>query len=104
MDNYTPLSIAAFFLGHNSAVAINPEQFGIKAITNHANNAKLFPAAVLKKLNLPVLFVIGKEDSAIPYELSLKQTHLPDLADIQILEGVGHMGMIEAHKKLKSLR
>jgi ribosomal peptide maturation radical SAM protein 1 len=51
---FTPLSIAAFFLGHDSPVARNPKQFGIKAITRHSHNARLFPAAVLKKLNLLV--------------------------------------------------
>ena len=49
---YTPLSIAAFFLGHDSPVARDPKQFGIKAITRHSHNASLFPTAVLNKLNL----------------------------------------------------
>ena len=49
---YTPLSIAAFFLGHDSPAARNPKQFGIKAVTSHTYNTRLFPAAVLKKLNL----------------------------------------------------
>jgi len=51
---YTPLSIAAFFLGHDSPAARNPKQFGIKAVTSHTYNARLFPSAVLKKLNLLV--------------------------------------------------
>jgi hypothetical protein len=52
--SYSPLSIAAFFLGHDSPVYISPEKFGIKAIVNHANNIKIFPREILEKLNLIV--------------------------------------------------
>ena len=51
---YTPLSIAAFFLGHDSPVANDPKKFGIKAITDHPNNCRLFPRAVLKNMHLLV--------------------------------------------------
>ncbi len=52
--SYKPLTIATFFLGHDSPVYIYPEKFGIKAIVNHANNRKLFPREILEKLNLIV--------------------------------------------------
>ena len=52
--SYSPLTSAAFFLGHDSPVYIAPEKFGIKAITNHANNRKIFPREILKKLHLIV--------------------------------------------------
>lgn len=51
--------------------------------------------AVLSQAKVPVLFLIGKEDLAIPIENSLNQTHLPSLSDIHIYEEVGHMGMFE---------
>ncbi len=51
---------------------------------------------VLTRLQVPVQFIIGKLDQAIPFELSMKQVYLPQLADIQILPTVGHMGMFEA--------
>jgi pimeloyl-ACP methyl ester carboxylesterase len=51
---------------------------------------------VLKNIQQPVLFIIGKEDTAVPKEASLKQTTLPDMSSVVILEGVGHMGMFEA--------
>ena len=54
---------------------------------------------VLKKINCPVLFFIGQQDAAIPYETSLAQTHLPSVADIQIYEDVGHMGMFKSPRK-----
>jgi pimeloyl-ACP methyl ester carboxylesterase len=51
---------------------------------------------VLNHFNGPVLFVIGEQDSAVPVASSLQQCHLPSIADIHILRGAGHMGMIEA--------
>jgi pimeloyl-ACP methyl ester carboxylesterase len=54
---------------------------------------------VLKTLQRPVLFIIGKEDTAIPAEASMNQTILPDTSSILLLEEVAHMGMFEARKK-----
>ncbi|MEP6726759.1 MAG: alpha/beta hydrolase [Bacteroidota bacterium] len=54
---------------------------------------------VLKTFNRPVLFIIGKEDKAIPFEDSMKQCHLPPMASIQILEKAAHMGMWEEKEK-----
>lgn len=53
---------------------------------------------VLKQLTIPVLFIIGEKDEAIPKTFSLKQTLLPDIADIHFLPNIGHMGMFEAQK------
>jgi len=51
--------------------------------------------AVLKDATTPVLFVIGKEDQAIPPEHTLQQSHLPSLSHIHILHHSAHMGMLE---------
>jgi pimeloyl-ACP methyl ester carboxylesterase len=51
--------------------------------------------AVLKSASVPVLMILGKFDTAIPFEDGLKQTHMPDLSYIHVLEKAGHMGMIE---------
>lgn len=51
---YRPLQAATFFLGEGSPVSINPEKFGISAITRHPNNRLLFPEKALKKLHLPI--------------------------------------------------
>jgi pimeloyl-ACP methyl ester carboxylesterase len=53
-------------------------------------------SAVMRGLHCPVLFIIGKQDTTVPYDLSLKQTHLPAKADIHILAKVAHMGMYRA--------
>lgn len=50
---------------------------------------------VLKSSKVPVLFLIGRHDVAVPLEDSLKQCYLPQLSYIQILDQSGHMGMIE---------
>jgi pimeloyl-ACP methyl ester carboxylesterase len=55
--------------------------------------------AVLQSFNKPILFIIGKNDKAIPFEDSMKQCHIPELASIQILENTAHMGMWEEKEK-----
>jgi pimeloyl-ACP methyl ester carboxylesterase len=55
--------------------------------------------AVLKSFIKPILFIIGKNDKAIPFEDSVKQCHLPQLASVQILEKAAHMGMWEEKEK-----
>jgi pimeloyl-ACP methyl ester carboxylesterase len=51
--------------------------------------------AVLKESKVPVLFVMGRYDTAVPVQDSLQQSHLPPIAYIHILEHSGHMGMRE---------
>ncbi len=50
---------------------------------------------VLKDFTGPVLFIIGKFDSAVLPEHALEQCHLPRLAYIQLLMHSGHLGMVE---------
>ena len=50
---------------------------------------------VLRRATVPILFVLGRWDTAVPFEDSLAQTHLPQLAYIHVLEHSGHMGMVE---------
>ena len=51
---------------------------------------------VLKELTIPVLFIVGTEDVAAPMDDLMKQVHLPAISYVHILQGVGHMGMLEA--------
>ena len=51
---------------------------------------------ILKKSTIPILFLIGKKDQAIPEPFSMNQLGLPEIASIHIHEDVGHMGMFEA--------
>ena len=52
----------------------------------------------LEKFNGPVLFIIGKQDSRIPLEKILPQISVPKNCEAIILDGVGHMGFIEARE------
>ncbi|SFF35698.1 alpha/beta fold hydrolase [Thermoflexibacter ruber] len=79
------------------------------------NNAKQIPPAniittlqamrdrkdridILKNINLPVLFIVGKDDVPVPLEASMAQCYLPKNSLVSIMAEVGHMGMIEAEK------
>lgn len=50
---------------------------------------------LLRTLRLPVLFVLGRHDAAVPLADGLAQSHLPALSYIHVLEESGHMGMVE---------
>lgn len=58
---------------------------------------------VLSKATVPVLFAMGKYDTAIPQEDGLKQCHLPENSYIHILQQSGHMGMLEETEKTNLL-
>lgn len=70
----------------------------LEAMINRPDRSK-----VLEGFKKPVLFIIGKEDGAIPADNSLAQTHLPTQASIHLLEKVGHMGMFEAKKQTQKI-
>jgi pimeloyl-ACP methyl ester carboxylesterase len=50
---------------------------------------------ILKKATVPILFIIGEQDNAVPLQDSLRQCHLPEKSYIHILHHSGHMGMME---------
>jgi pimeloyl-ACP methyl ester carboxylesterase len=50
---------------------------------------------VLRQSLVPVLFVLGKWDTAVPFADGLAQCRLPKIAYIDVLENSGHMGMAE---------
>lgn len=54
---------------------------------------------LLSQTKLPVLFIIGEHDKAVPFEDSLKQSSLPSTSFITILNNSGHMGMLEETEK-----
>lgn len=59
--------------------------------------------AVLKRLEKPVLFVIGNQDQAVPPQQALEQSHLPALSHIHILKQSGHAGMLEEPAQSNSI-
>ncbi len=53
----------------------------------------------LKNMPCPVLFILGTEDGLVPVEQAMKAALLTDMAQVELLEQVGHMGMFEATEK-----
>lgn len=51
---------------------------------------------LLEQSKTPILMVIGDADVAVPLEDSLAQAKLLPSENVILLEGVGHMGMLEA--------
>lgn len=51
---------------------------------------------VLERFPRPILLIIGEQDQIIPMEQSLKQAHIPQIAQVSLLPDAGHMGMLEA--------
>ena len=50
--------------------------------------------SVLQTFLRPIMLILGTEDKAVPLEAGLKQSHLPAISHIHILNS-GHMGMLE---------
>ena len=59
--------------------------------------------AILKNTTVPVLFIMGKYDNAIPVNDGLKQCHLPGKVYFHILKHSGHMGMLEETEKTNQI-
>lgn len=58
---------------------------------------------ILKNSRVPVLFILGKSDTAVPLKDGLEQCYLPSLSYIDVLERSGHMGMIEEKEKANNI-
>lgn len=56
---------------------------------------------VLQELEVPILFVIGKNDPRIPAELALSQAMLAQHAEILLLDNVAHMAHLEEREYVK---
>jgi len=54
---------------------------------------------VLKKSTVPVLFIMGEYDIAVPLQDALQQCYLPEKSYIHLLKKSGHMGMMEEPEK-----
>jgi pimeloyl-ACP methyl ester carboxylesterase len=55
--------------------------------------------SILRTLKIPMLFIAGKYDNAIPLNDMLQQCHLPEISYFHILAESGHMGMLEEDEK-----
>lgn len=57
---------------------------------------------LLEKILVPVLFVIGKNDPRINFELAVSEAMVPRVSEIYILDKVGHMSHIESRVRIKN--
>lgn len=55
---------------------------------------------ILKTASYPVIFIIGEHDKAVPFDQSMQQCYLPQIAHIHILRHSAHMGMLEEAEKV----
>jgi len=58
---------------------------------------------ILREAAVPVLFVMGEHDKAVPFKHSLEQSHLPGYSFIDILRNSAHMGMLEEAPKANKI-
>jgi pimeloyl-ACP methyl ester carboxylesterase len=50
---------------------------------------------VLKSAKVPVFFILGEHDTAVPIEKGLELSFLPEFSYIHLCKQSGHMGMLE---------
>ena len=62
---------------------------------NNAMIARPDTTSILKTFPLPILFIMGEHDKAVPFAHSLQQSHLPQISYVHILRLTAHMGMLE---------
>jgi len=79
--------------------------FSPEAIVNYQTAMMKRPdrTDVLKKAAVPVLFILGKYDTAVPLKDGMEQCSLADLNYIHVLENAGHVGMIEDATKTNTI-
>jgi pimeloyl-ACP methyl ester carboxylesterase len=73
-------------------------QFSAKGIINALNAMRNRPdrIAVLKEIKVPVLFIVGKKDMAVPYEKSRLQFAMPNILQLECVKAVGQfMALIQ---------
>jgi pimeloyl-ACP methyl ester carboxylesterase len=99
------LFAAPFKAAHPQRIEALVEQgksFEVKALQQYYTAMMNRPdrTQVLKNSEVPVLFVMGTDDVAAPMNDVLKQTHLPKISFIHVLEQTGHVGMWENADKV----
>lgn len=82
LDNFSPASLVSYY----------------EAMMQRPNRTKM-----LQKATVPVLFIMGKYDNAVPLEDGLQQCHLPEKSYIYVLRNSGHMGMLEEKDKCNEI-
>jgi pimeloyl-ACP methyl ester carboxylesterase len=82
LDNFSPAALVSYY----------------EAMMQRPNRTH-----ILEKAAVPVLFIMGKYDNAVPFQDGLQQCHLPEKSYIYILRNSGHMGMLEENEKCNEI-
>jgi len=80
----------AFLEGIGKATPPATIQGGLRAMRDRQDRTQ-----VLREAKFPVLFIIGKEDLAVPLANALEQVALPATSTALFLADVGHLGYME---------
>lgn len=59
--------------------------------------------SVLRNATVPVLFVIGERDNAVPPIHSFEQCCLPNISSVSFLTDCGHTGMFEVRDRMNAI-
>lgn len=54
----------------------------------------------LMETKMPLFFIIGRQDSRMPYNKVIAQAMMVHHAEIMLIDGIGHMGFLEAPGKI----
>jgi pimeloyl-ACP methyl ester carboxylesterase len=55
---------------------------------------------ILKESNVPVQWIIGKDDSVVPMNIALQQGRLAEVNFVSVYDNCGHMSMLEHPERL----
>lgn len=72
----------------------------VKAIVKEVGPADAVTEAMLARLSMPTLLIWGQSEKLLPYEgLAYFRSHLPKGAEVEEVEGFGHMPQMEHPKQ-----
>lgn len=95
---YTSIEIIDQLIERSKAFNNKALQDYYIAMINRTDKTK-----VLVNATLPILFIAGTEDAAAPIGDTTQQSKLSENIEFHVLEGVGHMGMLEASDKVNQI-
>ena len=79
-------------------IAMNISGEGIVAVLN-GMISRTDGSNILARTSLPFLWILGRKDNYIPYEVIIKKIELPKHGKLITLENSGHMGFIEEKQR-----
>jgi pimeloyl-ACP methyl ester carboxylesterase len=99
------IGYSAIHIDAITALVLQADYFTDDTIIQYYKNMMHRPDSthVLQQCPYPVLFVMGEHDVAVPIKSMLQQCHLPNTANVHILQHTAHMGMWEEADKANEL-